>query len=240
MDRSSTLRHPGTRHLAVTVVLTLTSLSGAACSDDGSGESDVTTSSSTGSSTTTVMPTTGTSAGSSSTTDGSTGPDGSSTTTGGVTSLTQRCDNPGGFSISYPDGWFTNTDPLPDPCVWFAPTAIETPLEATDSLLASVTVRVQDGARFEDVSEPQVMFEEIVSSEPLTIQGRRAVRVESVATGEGLLNEGTRITAYVIELEPAAGTPRVITATAFECCNVGFVESVTVLDEMVTTLEIAG
>jgi len=153
--------------------------------------------------------------------------------------LEERCENPLGFSITYPSDWSTNTEPAPEPCVWFAPTPIEVPDEATDSLLGPISVRIQEGVSFADASTPSVMFEEILTADQAIVAGRQAVRIESVATGEALLDEGTQTLGYVVELDPAAdGTPRVLTAVAFQCCGVAFEESATTLDFMVDSLDI--
>lgn len=161
------------------------------------------------------------------------------TTVTAPSDLGQRCDNPGGFSVAYPSGWYTNTEPTPEPCVWFGPASIVVPTEATDALLGPVSVRIQEGASLTDVSNPSSEFERIVSREQRTVAGRPAVRIESVATGAGLLDEGTRIVSYAVEVPPAAdGTPRVLTATAIECCGVAFEDATPVLDAMVATLQI--
>lgn len=248
MDRDqahSRSRRAPRRRVAIGVVSVLALGVGlGACSDDeeptatggGEGTTPMMTSprpSATSSSTTTeATATTG------STTTEATAPP---TTPGGDAGLVldQRCENPLGFSVAYPTGWFTNTDPAPEPCVWFAPVAITVPTEATDALLGPVSIRIQEGVSLADVANPSQEFEQTVSSEQLTVAGRPAVRIESVATGQGLLDQGTRILAYAVEVAPAAdGTPRVLTATSIECCNVAFDDATPILDAMVATLDI--
>lgn len=235
-------RRGGRRLVAVAAIVVLAGALGA-CSDD---DSDTATGGGEATTPRLTAPTTAEGSGSTATTEGSTASTegGATSSTGGATTteaagLTQRCQNPGGFSVGYPEGWSTNTEPAPEPCVWFAPIPIEVPAEPTDSLLGPINVRVQEGVALADMSQPDRMFEEIVSTEEVTVAGRPAVRIESVATGEGLLNEGTQILAYGVELSPAAdGTPRVLTATAIGCCQVPFDDSAALLEQMVASLEI--
>jgi hypothetical protein len=250
MDRQSHVRRCGTRSwrvVAAAVTVLVLGAGAGACGDDepmATGPGEGTTPSMTSplqtsapSSSTTTATTTSTTT-SSATTTGAT--IATTTTTGtSAADLAQRCDNPGGFSVAYPSGWSTNTEPAPEPCVWFSPTAIVVPSEPTDALLGPVSVRIQEGASLADVSNPSPEFEQLISSEPRTIAGRSAVRIETVATGAGLLDEGTRIVSYAVEVPPGAdGTPRVLTATAIECCGVAVEDATRVLDAMVTTLQL--
>ena len=115
-----------------------------------------------------------------------------------TTGLTQRCTNPqSGVSVSYPEGWFTNDDVMP-PCSVFDPRPVELPRDSEIPFDISVTLSVQEHPFESDVRSTQ--WERILSRQETTIGGRRALRIEAEATGEGLADRGMRSLRYVIDL----------------------------------------
>lgn len=116
-----------------------------------------------------------------------------------TTGLTQRCTNPQtGISVSYPAAWFTNDGDVMPACSAFDSRPVELPRESEIPFDIAVTLNV-DATPFDpDVASTQ--WERILSAEATTIAGRRAMRIEAEATGEGLADRGMRSLRYVIDL----------------------------------------
>lgn len=122
--------------------------------------------------------------------------------------LTQRCTNTQyGFSVSYPAGWHTNDGSVLPACSAFDPEPIQMPRESEVPFEISVLISAQDVPFEPTVKSSQ--WERVLTSEPLRIGGRNAVRAEVEATGEGLADRGMRSLRYVIDL----GSGRTLIAT---------------------------
>lgn len=113
--------------------------------------------------------------------------------------LTQRCTNPQtGISISYPAGWLTNDGDVMPPCSAFDPRAVDLPRESEIPFDIAVTLGVEENPFDPDVASNE--WERVVSVEPATVAGRRAIRVETEATGQGLADRGMRSLRYVVDI----------------------------------------
>lgn len=198
----------------LTLVATL-SLVAAACGNGGDTGADDTT-------------------GTTSTTTTTTSEDETTTSTqaGGVV-LAQSCTNAeNGYSIQFPEGWFTNEGDVVPTCHYFHPQAFEVP-EATEVFDLAVTVRVDDVPFTRVAGEEDSLGEQVLSREETTVAGHQAVRVEAESTGDALLPEGVR--SYRYHVEVADGT---LTATTHDVGDLDYEANKEIVDEMVETLEL--
>ena len=105
-----------------------------------------------------------------------------------------------GYSIGYPSGWYTTHLRPSQACEYFDPEPFEI-IEGTEfpptGLFAALTDEAVD-TYVEQLTDP--MFFDTLRREDVTIAGRSAVLVETVATGEGESEEGERTYGYVVEV----------------------------------------
>ncbi len=203
----------------VTLVAVL-SLVAAACGNGGDPGADDSTGTT---STTTTSTTTTTTSGNETTT---------STQADGAV-LAQSCTNAeDGYSIQFPEGWFTNEGEVVPTCRYFHPQAFEVP-EATEVFDLAVTVRVDDVPFTRVASEGDSLGERVLSREETTVAGHQAVRVEAESTGDALLPEGVRSYRYHVEVDD--GT---LTATTHDVGDLDYEANKEILDEMMKTLEL--
>ena len=154
-----------------------------------------------------------------------------------TTELSQRCESPAGFAISYPEGWAVNSGETVPACTRFAPESFSVP-PATDARIGSVTASVEtipfDRVASGGTAEPD-------SRQETTVDGRRAVRIQRVTAGEGLYPPGIRMTSYVVELEPGDDDePRTLVVDTLGLPQFDYARNVRTLDRMVETIDIAG
>lgn len=146
--------------------------------------------------------------------------------------LSQRCESPLGFALSYPAGWAVNSGATVAGCTRFAPGAFDVP-PGTDARVGSVSASVET-APFDRVSSPQTPPPG--SRIETTVDGRRAVRLEQVSAGQGLYVAGIRITSYVVELAPEEDGPRILVVNTVGLPQFDYARNVRILDRMVQTL----
>lgn len=147
--------------------------------------------------------------------------------------LAQRCENEeAGFAVAYPGHWHTNSGDVAPACSFFDPEPFEVP-EATEAVGVAAIHVYRDPVAF-DVVTGEVMGIEILAREEIEVAGRPAVRRETEATGEGLLDAGTRAVEYVVDL----GGGETLFASSHDVHGAGFAERVEVLDRMMETLEL--
>jgi hypothetical protein len=152
-----------------------------------------------------------------------------------VPPLSRRCANPGGFAVSFPEGWHTNDQPAPEPCVWFGPEPVVVPEFGTDALPAPVSFRIQT----RDLSVPTT--DAVLDERAGTVDGRPAVRREYRTTEDLLYPAGTRFTTWEVTLDPRSdGLDDVLVGAVFDqgLPPGGYEEAVAVLDAMVPTVAI--
>lgn len=113
--------------------------------------------------------------------------------------LSQRCTNTKyGISVAYPAGWHTNDGSVIPACSVFDPAPIEVPPQSEIPFGLAVILGLETGPVDQLTQSSQ--WERVLSSAPLTVNGRAVTRVEVEATGEGLADRGLRTTRYVIDL----------------------------------------
>ena len=103
------------------------------------------------------------------------------------------------YSIGYPGGWYTTHLNAEQACEYFDPEPFEI-LEGTEfpptALFVTVTLEPFD-TYVEQLTDP--MFFDTIRREDLRVDGRAAVLVETVASGEGENEPGERRYGYVVD-----------------------------------------
>jgi hypothetical protein len=104
-----------------------------------------------------------------------------------------------GFSIAYPSGWYTTQLNPAGACIYFEPKPFRIPPSSdfTGTALEVLPTQQLYAGLLRTLTDPR--FSRAVLRKNLSLRGRQAVRLESVATGEGLLDRGTRTYAYVLD-----------------------------------------
>jgi len=104
-----------------------------------------------------------------------------------------------GFSIAYPARWHTARLTAAGACLFFEPKPFRIPPNSdfTGTALEVQPTQQSYAGLIRTLSDPR--FSRVQSRRRATVAGRPATRLETVATGAGLLNRGTRTYAYVID-----------------------------------------
>lgn len=131
----------------------------------------------------------------------------------------ERCTNDAvGYSIGYPGDWFT-TDVLNGErspafaCRWFATTPFGAAgNEVLDGYGYPLEVSVRDARLEAVVSEMTGEGVKVISSEAFDVEGHRAVRLEIAFRDSPLVDRGSRLYAYLVELQPK----RTLTVLTFD------------------------
>ncbi len=143
-----------------------------------------------------------------------------------------RCANPqAGYRVAYPAQWQTNPGSVMPECSLFDPEPIQ--LQAGTEIPLDIAVSIRrEPVRLETIAgEPR--DERVLSRAETTVAGRRALRIESEATGEVMHPEGTRSYRYLVDL----GEETLVAAT-YEAGTLDFASKRRILDEMMSTLEL--
>lgn len=110
----------------------------------------------------------------------------------------KRCYNPpGGYSVAYPEEWYTVEGQYL--CRFFHPEPFTIPENSEFPLLALNVEQTQYTIAEYRAIVTDPMYYTTVLNEDVTILGRPGVRFETVATGEGLNEAGTRRYGYLID-----------------------------------------
>ena len=140
-----------------------------------------------------------------------------------------------GFEIAYPVGWHTDELTPDQRCSFFDPEPFEI-VEGSEFPLTAIEAHPlgAEGRSFDQIVKDMTnpMFEEMVSREDLTVQGFPAVRIETAATGEGLLDKGTRTYAYLIDRD---GEPFLV-QTHTHLADGGYGRVTAILDKALASL----
>lgn len=192
----------------------------AACGDDdtsvpSSGETSVSSSTTQATSTTTEPTSTS-----------------STTAPADAVELTSSC-QADGFTIGYPGDWEAVSQ-----CGQFGPVPLEEPTPDSDDRTGVVSAFV-DPVPFDQVVAPTG---EERSRATTTIDGRRAVRIETVTSGEGLYPEGIDAVRWVVDLSAGPeDEPRTLFVDAYDLFDdVDFDRATRVLDAMARSVDIEG
>lgn len=152
----------------------------------------------------------------------------------GPPALAQECTNPAdGYTIGYPAGWHTKgEDGQTEPCGWFHPEPFELPQEqeVTDKAVSAYV----DPIPFEDSRDPDdLATASVLVDEQRTVDGRRAVRTETVANGQGMYPEGTRHYSYRIDVGEGE---TMLVSTHSHVPEIDYEDAKAVVDRMVDSL----
>lgn len=170
--------------------------------------------------------------------NGGDGPQTSSPTTTAVAAPTDEhkdCVSPAGYHIEYPATWSTSEPSERFPCRFFHPQPLTLP-QRTEATGVAITVQMAP-APLDRVAPPPEGSQavEILSRRDTMVAERRAVRLETRATGEALLPAGVRAVTYYVDFGS-----RTLTATTSEAAAAGtFAGNVEVLDRMMQSVRAA-
>lgn len=148
----------------------------------------------------------------------------------------RECVSPAGYRLKYPASWSTSSLTDRAPCRYFHPEPFTLPpgTEAT-----GIAIRVQMApAVIERVAPPPGGSQavEILSRRETKVADRRALRVETRATGKALLPAGIRAVSYYVDFGS-----RTLTGTTSEAVGAGrFADNVEVLDRMMASVSASG
>jgi hypothetical protein len=149
-------------------------------------------------------------------------------------SLTQRCESPLGYAMSYPHGWWANAGAVVAACSRFAPAPIRVP-PGTDVRVGAVSATVEP-VTLDRAAEPGLAEE--LSRTTTTVDGRDALRLEWVTDGAGLWPQDTRWTTYLVELPAGEDGPRTLVLTTVGLPSFDYARNISVLDRMIESISI--
>lgn len=136
------------------------------------------------------------------------------------------CQNADGFTISYPETWFSD-----ESCRYFHPQPFEV-LRGTDANFAAVKAELEPKTPSPPVDDDTV-YERLLERTTVTIDGRSAVRLETESTGAGLWSEGVRRLSYSVDLGDSSFSLVTLGTSWMDYRN-----NKTVLDRMAQTVDI--
>lgn len=147
--------------------------------------------------------------------------------------MSGRCTNLiDGFSVSFPEGWHSNVGTVVPPCNAFDPEPFEIPRDSEMPFEIAVVIDVEE-AGFEELTRLSI-YERVLSTERLTVDGRQAMRIEAEASGEGLAPRGMRNLRYVIDL----GGRKSLIATTHDTDAGRYESEKRILEVMVESLDL--
>lgn len=153
------------------------------------------------------------------------------------TKILASCSNPQqGYSISYPDGWFTTQNNPQNACRWFDRELFKV-VDASEAPLTALSVSVSDetfDAASGRMKKPYAR--RVLQHEVTAISGYRALRFEVEQTEEVVHPKGTRTYGYYIELGPKV---IIVETNALPDSKTPYEDNKKVVDESVTTLQSA-
>ncbi|MGH3443704.1 MAG: hypothetical protein ACRDUY_16985 [Nitriliruptorales bacterium] len=136
------------------------------------------------------------------------------------------------WSVELPADWHTNEGQVLPPCSIFHPEQFELEEATQIPFDLAVTVR-EDQVDFETASGEDTRGVDVTSRSEATVDGRTAVVIDGVGTGETLIPEGLEFREYVVDLDGA-----VLIASTYAEGELDFEEKTAILDQMMQTLEI--
>jgi hypothetical protein len=109
-----------------------------------------------------------------------------------------------GFAVGYPAHWYADEVSEDESCKYFDPDPFEIPPQSDFSGTALEIDPGGDG--YATVVDGLVdrRFARVLARRETTVQGRRAVRIETEATGQGLEDRGVKVTSWVVDRDGAA------------------------------------
>lgn len=144
---------------------------------------------------------------------------------------TAACTNEAsGYRVQYPADWYTNKGDPTEPCSFFHSEPFEVP-EGTEFLDVGALVG-REPVPF-DVVAGEDPSRTVLEEEETEIAGNRAVRLESEATGEGLLDRGTRFYEVIVEVDGES-----LIVSTFDLGDLDYERNKEVVDEIAAGLEL--
>jgi hypothetical protein len=153
---------------------------------------------------------------------------------GPTTSATSECVNAAdGYSVRYPAAWHVNGSPPFAPCSFFDPEPLELPVDSEVPLEIAVAISVQpiDFA----TATGETLGRRDLAREPITLAGRKALRIEGETTGEGLHDRGILSYQYFVDFDD-----RTLIATTYGAGPLPFERKREALDAMMRSLVVHG
>lgn len=146
--------------------------------------------------------------------------------------LDAACTSPDGFAVSYPGDWETNDGEMVAACTMFDPNSFTVP-DGTDERVAAITLDLEN-LPYSTLNDT-IDSDRVLSRDPVTVDGREAVRFEYRADGDGIVPDGTLITSYHIDLESEEGS---LVANTIDYSTIDYERATRVLDRMVASLDL--
>lgn len=137
-----------------------------------------------------------------------------------------------GFRLEYPADWHTNDGDVGEPCSFFDPEPIEVP-EATEFFDVAVIVSREPVTL--DVIAGEDPSRTVLEREETEIAGGRAMRMEIEATGQGLLDRGTRSYQVVVDADGES-----LIVSTFDVGDLDYGRNKEIVDQMADSLELIG
>ena len=136
-----------------------------------------------------------------------------------------------GYSIGYPEAWYTTALREEEVCSQFHPTAFTIPQGSEYPLTALITrpVSALPAAPVDPLFARSLLWEKT------SVGAHRAVRFEEEFTGDGLYERGTRRYGFVVDLDGRALTVYTIAVPS----TASYADWKVVVDQAVRTLELA-
>lgn len=151
--------------------------------------------------------------------------------------LNERCAEPEiRYEVRYPEGWETNPGDVLPTCRVFDPGEIRLE-EGTEIPFGYAISTFAEDRPYEEIVEAigEGPGLEVRSTEETTVDGRTALQVEAVGTGEALLPDGMARYGYLVDLDE-----RTLLATTYDAGDLDLETKRNVLDAMMDGLEWTG
>ncbi|WP_071515726.1 hypothetical protein [Geitlerinema sp. PCC 9228] len=153
---------------------------------------------------------------------------------GNIPALSQTCTNEEqGYSIQYPQQWFTNSGEVVATCHFFDQQPLE--IEPRTENFAAINIRIE-AIPFQKLR--QMSKETKISSKQLfknttTIGDRTTIVIERQATGKGMLPKNMKFYSYQVDLGD-----RTFVATTYDSSSRNYQRNKKILDAMMDSLQI--
>jgi hypothetical protein len=138
-----------------------------------------------------------------------------------------------GYAVEYPEGWQAYEGDISGPCTTFDTEPIEIGIGSELPLEIAITIGFE-GIQLEALTG-DVFGRRNLSSDRTTVDGKDAVRIESVTTGEGLHDRGISVYQYFVDL----GDTTMIAGT-YGVGEIPFERKRQILDAMMSTFDFDG
>lgn len=133
----------------------------------------------------------------------------------------------GTVSLAYPDGWLIEEDE----CGFFDPSMDE--IDGLEPTGVDVHWTVDNAPYHEAATAETIDADRRLTA---TVAGRQAVRVQGTYTGDGLYPSGTRVTTWIVDLDPGTDDEgRILVGSTHEGEAIDYPHAVDVLDAMASS-----